>query len=364
MPMEITRIDAQQRAAVIYGPGQLRVESRPVLMPHPGEALVAIRTVGICGSDLGYLRGSSKYPVETPFVLGHEAAGVVAALGDPLEGRADHGIPVGTRVALVPGSSCGHCAQCRAGRDNLCSGVRYLGSAATNPPVDGALQSYLCLPVEQLLPIPDDVSYATAALLEPLGVAEHAVRRAEVADRSVLITGGGAIGQLLALVARSAGALEVTVCEVQERRRRLALDHGATSVVTPAEIDKRIMHEDRFDVVFDATGNVAAVELCIRAAKPGTGRVVVVGNLPSGTGFSPELVARAEIWLSATFRFPGGLERALSLITGGLDVEWLVESTAGIERVGEVLAVSELGDPPIKIQFTSNHAERWRMSAD
>lgn len=342
-----------QRKAVIFGPADIRLEMGPVPTPKAGEALVAMRTVGICGSDVAYFRGTSKYEVLDPFVMGHEAAGIIIGMGEQLPASPTTTLAIGSRVAIHPGTSCGHCVECRAGADNLCAEIRYLGSASTRPPTDGALQAYMIAPLAQFLPIPDSVSFATAALLEPLAVAEHAVHKAEVAGKSVLICGGGTIGQLLAMVARSMGAANVTVCEIQARRRFLALEHGADQVGSPVEIEDLIAQGQHFDIALDATGNEAAVALCIHALKRGTGRFIIVGNLPPKSSLPPELIARAEIWLTATFRFPGGLARALALVTSGMNVEWLVEHTALLSQIDESLARAAGNDAPIKIQITS-----------
>ncbi|MEO9096032.1 MAG: alcohol dehydrogenase catalytic domain-containing protein [Microbacteriaceae bacterium] len=351
--MEMVYGATAQRAAVLHGPGDIRVEPRAIRSPGLGQALVALRAVGICGSDVSYLRGTSKYPIPTPFVLGHEAAGVVVAVGGPRANDASDAIQVGTRVALIPGASCGRCEQCRRGADNLCKQVRYLGSAASEPPVDGALQDFITFPTEHLLRIPDDVSYATAALLEPLAVAEHAVQRGRVHGLSVLVTGGGAIGQLLALAAEAAGAREVTVCEIQQRRRQLALEHGAEHAVTPGELESKIAEGTRFDVVLDATGSPAAVELSIRAAMGGSGRIIIVGNMPPGHGLPTAMITRTELWVSGTFRFPGGLARALELVVSGVDVAWLVESTAELEQLDAAFAAATQADPPLKVHIVT-----------
>lgn len=350
----------QQRAVVVRGPQDVRVENRPMPGLEPGQALVALRRVGVCGSDVSYVRGTAKYPVVSPFVLGHEASGVVV---DVAPGQASTEVVPGARVAITPGMSCGRCERCCDGFDNLCQEVRYLGSAATTPPVDGALRDYIVVAVEQLLPIPPEVSFATAALLEPLGVAEHAVARADVVGRTVLVTGGGAIGQLLSMVALAQGASTVTISEIDDRRRDLASEHGAEAV-SPSEVERVVAAGRRYDVTLDATGSSEAVDLCLRAAKPGSGRVVIVGNLHSGEGLSAESISRSEISVTATFRFPGGLHRALDLVTGGLEVEWLVERTTSIDELARDLASAGTAASPIKLQVEfppASHPSTLRM---
>lgn len=352
----------EQRAAVVHGPHDLRVETRPRPIPEAGEALVKVSAVGICGSDIGYLNGHSKYVVKAPFVLGHEASGVIVALG-PRGGDGDEKndgameLTVGTRVALVPGSACGYCDACLAGHDNLCESAQYLGSAASDPHVDGAMQEYVCLPLARLLPVPATVSDSAAALLEPLAVAEHAVRQGDVAGSNVLVVGGGAIGQLVALAARAAGAARITVCEMQPRRRALARTHGADDAVEPAELEGRIDSGTRFDTVLDATGNPVVLQTALRATRPGGGRLIIVGNLPEGTCLPAETVRQAEIWVTATFRFPHGLDRALALVASGLDLDWLVDRRATFDDLQNALDAAALGEAPLKIHVAPTSGE-------
>lgn len=337
----------EQFAAVLHPAGDLRVERRPVPRPGPGEALVRIAAVGICGSDVAYANGTAKYEVVAPLVMGHEASGVVEAVGP---GTTAEIVP-GRRVALSPGFTCGVCELCTSGRDNLCAEVRYLGSAATVPHIEGALQEFLVMPVANLLPLPDSVSLRSAALLEPLAVALHAVRRTDVAGRSVLITGGGAIGQLVGLVARAVGAASVTVSETVAGRRESALAHGADRVLDPADAADLVASGKRFDVVFDASGHPGAVELGLRAAEPAAGQVVLVGNLPPGYGLAAHTVGRAETWVTATFRFPGGLAPALDfLVTTNLDIEWLVEHSVDLAHVQDAFNAAQQPHAPLKVQ--------------
>lgn len=344
-----------QNKAVIYRDSEIRLETGAAPRPAADEVLVEMRAVGICGSDVAYFGGTSKYSVSEPFVMGHEASAVIVDLGETTAVNHEEKWEVGARVALVPGRSCGTCNNCRTGLDNLCNEARYLGSAATRPPTNGALQTYVAVPRTHLLRLPDNVSFATGALLEPLGVAEHAVNVANVAGKTLLITGGGSIGQLIALVAKAAGARGVTLCEVHERRRQLALDHAADYSMSPHEIDAEIRRGRRFDVALDATGNEAAVDQCLRALKPRVGLLVLVGNLPRKTRISPEVIARSELSVTATHRFPGGLGRALALVKSGLQVDWLVERTAKLSEIEDALRRAGAADAPIKTQITSFH---------
>lgn len=345
---QVGKLLQSQRAAVLIKPGTLQLRPRLIPRPVPGTALVRVTTVGICGSDVAYFRGRGKYPADRPFVLGHEASGVV------VEVAGDDGPPwlvPGKHVALIPGSSCQKCARCKSGLDNLCARVTYLGSAGTEPPTDGALQEFICLPAHQLQPIPDNLPDAVAALLEPLAVAQHAVSRARVKLGNTLVIGGGAIGQLVHIAARAEGASSVILCEPIERRRDAALTHGTDAAFDPAELRSLVDRGARFDAVIDTSGNATALSLAIEATAPGTGRLVIVGTLPKNSNLRPDLIANAECWVTAIQRFPGGLSEALSLATKpGVDLEWMVERITEFDSVTSAFEAASSRNPPIKVQ--------------
>lgn len=339
-----------QHAAVLHAAGDLRLESRTVRSPGSQEALIRVAAVGICGSDVAYLNGTAKYDVNGPLIMGHEAAGVIDAVG-PGSGPEAR---LGDRVAISPSFSCGKCSLCVSGRENLCPEVRYLGSAATSPHIDGALQQFLVVPVANLLPLPASVSWKAAALLEPLAVAYHAVQRADVADRSVLITGGGAIGQLLSLAARALGAGSITMSECVSERRDAAVAHGADRALDSGDARRAVELGERFDVIFDASGHPAAVDLALCAVEPAVGRVVLVGNLPPSHKLPVHEITRVESWVTATFRFPGGLGPALGLLVdNNLDVEWLVEHSTDLYHVRDAFAAAQRSQAPLKVQVTT-----------
>ena len=279
MPL-ITSVETQT-AAVLAAAGDLQLQIRPRPVPGPGEVLVKIHTVGICGSDTAYFQGTAAYTINAPFVMGHEASGTIAELGDGVSG-----LPLGTAVAVVPSLSCGACEQCRSGFDNLCPAhpLPWLGSSHPAPrrrPAGIPRRSgHACAgPARRRHPR----GRGTAGT--PGGGPARSQEDARRGDRSVLVVGGGAIGQLTALAARSLGAASVTVTDVSGRRAGTAVEHGADLALTIEEAEAGISGGSHYDVVFDASGHPAGVELALRAARPGTGRVVLVGNLPPEPGF-------------------------------------------------------------------------------
>src|SRR5579884_1123016 len=170
----MSEIPEAMRVALLTEPGHVALAERPVPVPGPGEVLIKVEAVGTCGSDMHYFEHGriGDFVVRAPLVLGHEPAGVVVARG---EGARKH--EVGQRVSLEPGVPCLSCAQCRAGRYNLCPDMRFFAT----PPVDGAFAEYVVLNENFAYPVPDEMSFETAALIEPLSVGVWANRKGRVA---------------------------------------------------------------------------------------------------------------------------------------------------------------------------------------
>ncbi len=204
------------RAAVLVEPGLIEIHERPVPTPAPGEVLVRVSSVGVCGSDTHYYRHGrvGTFVVEAPLILGHEAAGTIAAVGS---GVADS--RVGQRVSIEPQDPDPDSAETRSGRYNLCPHMRFFAT----PPVDGALCDYVTIGAAFAHPVPDTMSDDAAALCEPLSVGIAAVRKAAVTGGArVLIAGAGPIGVVVAQVARAFGATEIVVSDPDGARRERA----------------------------------------------------------------------------------------------------------------------------------------------
>ncbi|GAA1895489.1 NAD(P)-dependent alcohol dehydrogenase [Streptomyces durmitorensis] len=338
-----------QRAAVLHGPKDLRVEERPVPAPGPGEVLVRIAAVGLCGSDLHYYAHGENGPnvLRAPTVLGHEPSGVVVAAG-PGAGHPEPGTP----VAVEPAHPCGRCALCRAGRYNLCPRGTCFGS----PPTDGALTEYLVVPEGFVHPLPASMDVRHGALIEPLAVAVHAVRRSGIApgDR-VLVTGAGPIGLLVLQVALASGAASVTVSDVAGARLRHAAELGAETVgaaeLTPDPARATALADPGgFDVALDCSGNGGALVGAIRALRPG-GTAVVVGN-PSApvTELPLAWMQRQEMSLVTAFRYAGDFPAAIALAgTGRIRLEPLVTASFPLDRADAALTAALTDRSQLKV---------------
>ena len=216
------------RVARVMAPHAMRLDDAEMPVPGSGEALVRITAVGICGSDLQYYAQGRIGELEfgAGHILGHEVAGVVEALGPGADGPLR-----GTAVAVDPAIPCGWCRFCAAGDPNFCERLQFFGS----PPRPGALQQYIAHPSRLLLPVPADWSPAATTLLEPLGVAIHAVDLGHLSvGDAVAVFGCGPIGLMIARVAQLAGARLVCATEPLPHRRAAAARFGATVALDPA----------------------------------------------------------------------------------------------------------------------------------
>ncbi|WP_435215094.1 L-idonate 5-dehydrogenase [Streptomyces sp. bgisy034] len=322
---------------VIHGRGDLRVEELPAPLPGPGQALVAVRYGGVCGSDLHYWRhgGVGDFRLREPMLLGHEVVGTVVAYGDGASGPL-----AGTAVAVHPATPCGHCPECADGRRNVCRDTRYLGSAARSPHVQGGFAARVVVPADQLRPLPAGLDPRRAALAEPLSVALHAVRRAgDVAGRHVLVTGAGPIGCLVVAAARAAGAAGVTVTDLLPAALEYARAAGAGTVVRaddpggagwPAEVD----------VAIEASGVAGGLDTCLRLVRRG-GVVVQLGMLPPGhSPFAGNLVVSREIELRGAFRFDTEFDAALELLAVEGSFDGLVTAVVPVRQAEAAFALA------------------------
>ncbi len=327
------------RAAVLYAPGDLRVEERPMPEPGPREVLVEIAAVGVCGSDVHYYEHGRIGPfvVREPLILGHESAGRVVELGSEASRHA-----VGDRVTLEPGVPCGRCRECRAGRYNLCRDVRFFAT----PPVDGAFADFVTIHEDFAFALPDSVSDVAGALMEPLSVGIWACRKAGVtAGDRVLVTGAGPIGLLAMQVALAFGATEVAISDVNELRLAAAERMGATRVLQAGSDEP-----DEVDVLIECSGHPTAVAAGIEAVRP-AGTAVLVGMGPEPTSELPvALIQTSELWVTGTFRYANTYPVALALAANErVDVGALITGHYELEDTEDALNAARTDAGSIKV---------------
>lgn len=317
------------------------VEERPDPVPGPHEVLVRVRAVGVCGSDVHYFeRGRvGSYTVDAPLVLGHEASGVVVATG-----AGATRVEVGQRVSVEPGVPDFTCAQCLAGRYNLCERMRFFAT----PPVDGAFAELVTVHEQFAHPVPDLLSDDAAALLEPLSVGLWACRKARVtAGSRVLVTGAGPVGLVAAQAALALGAAEVTVTDVNPRRLRLARDLGAThtlDVGTSPVVGSGVEP----DVLLECSGHPAAAAEGVRTVAR-AGRVVLVGMGSDEMSLPVSRLQEYELTVTGTFRYAHTWPAAIALVASGrVELDRLVTGHYGLDEVREALTVGRADPDTVK----------------
>jgi L-iditol 2-dehydrogenase len=311
------------RAARLHAVGDLRVADEPEPEPGPGTSLVRVTAVGICGSDLHWWDegaiGDAR--LTHPLVLGHEGAGVIA-----------DGPRRGERVAIDPAIPDETCRACRDGYRNLCYRIRFSGHGET----DGMLREVMAWPSGLLHPLPDGVSDADGAMLEPLGVAIHSADLGHLPFAgAAAVIGCGPIGLLLIQVLKAAGASSVLAVEPLAHRREAAARLGADQVAdSDAALD-----DAGVDVAFEAAGNDEAVGLAMASVRPG-GRVVLAG-IPGddSIGFGASLARRKGLTIAMVRRMNEVYPRAIGLAAGGVvDLGSVVTSRFGLGEVREAFA--------------------------
>lgn len=339
-------MDTSVQAVVAHAAQDLRVE--PVAAQSLGVFEVEVRVAvgGICGSDLHYYHrgGVGDFTIREPLVLGHELAGVVQRTGEAVTG-----LRAGDRVVIDPSAPCGVCRQCRRGRRNLCTDVRFLGSAARFPHAQGGFRQRLVVREEQCIPVPRGLSLERAVFAEPLAVATHALGRAgPILGRRVLVTGAGPIGLLIVLVAMRTGAESVTVTDVADAPLQVAARLGADTAINVSE-PVRIPEAD---LAIEASGVLGGLEACVTATEAG-GRAVLVGMLPPGmTPIAANRLVTGEREVVGSFRFTGEEFRAaVGMLAHGLDVAPLLSARFAMADSLDAFAVAGDRDRALKVQL-------------
>ena len=265
------------RVAQLTAPHRFDFLEQPVQEPAPGQVRVRVRAVGVCGSDLHYFSEGSIGDIECayPMVLGHEPAGVIDKLGAGVSGWSP-----GDRAAFEPALYCYHCEYCLSGRHNICANIRFLSM----PEDPGFLRDYVILPVANLLPLPDGLSFAEGTVAEPLAVALHSLEFAAVRPgETAVVFGAGPIGLLTIAALRMAGASRIWSVDPVSERRDLARKMGADAALDISEDPVAVVLRDTgrrgVDASFDCAAKNETLNQCLRTTRNG-GRVLLTG-IPS-----------------------------------------------------------------------------------
>ena len=255
---------------VMTAPHEIIFREVPTPTAGKGEVLLKMMKIGVCGSDIHVYHGKhpfTKYPV----TQGHEVSAKIVALGEGVEG-----LHVGQKVTMEPQLVCGECYPCRHGKYNLCESLRVMGFQAT-----GLASEYFAVAAEKVTPLPDNMTFNEGAMIEPLAVTVHAVKRAgDVTGQKICVLGAGSIGILLAQSAKALGAAETMITDVSDYRLELAKKCGVDHAVNTKTQDfgealVAAFGPDKADVIYDCAGNDTTINQAIRCARKGSTIILV-----------------------------------------------------------------------------------------
>lgn len=332
------------RALVFRGPWDIEVEDRPDPEPSTGEVLVEVVATGICGSDLHGYTGENgrRFPGQ---VMGHETVGRIAAVGSTGHAAAP---PVGTLVTVEPVLACGTCAACKSGQDHRCASRRIIG---VDPAISSAFADLIAVPATNVVSLPDGMPSEYGALVEPLAVGQHAVVRGKCGPAdSVLVIGGGPIGQACALAARRAGVAGVLVSEPNAGRRSLLSDIDVPAVdPTSGSLpdETREVLGAPASVVLDAVGSSRSMGDALAACEGG-GRVVLVGMQEPELVLSAYAVSIEERIVVGSYCYPSKdfHDTAAWVASAPPELARLIEGRVGWPDVPEAFRGLANGDNP------------------
>lgn len=315
------------KAAVLQGIKQLEVLDWDAVTPSPLEVVVKVKSCGICGTDQHIYHGHpGSAEVHPPIVLGHELAGVIVEVG-----AAVSNFQKGDRVSIDPNMYCGTCEYCRSNRAHLCNHLQAVGVTR-----DGGMGEYCTVPEANCYPIPAQMTFEEAALVEPLGCVLHGFKKIQLSSLSkVLIIGGGFIGQLFLQLVKKQHVDSIIVSEPAENKKKLLFQLGADEVINPMNVSKQ-----EADVVIECVGRPESMEFAVRAAAKG-GQVLLFGvSAPETTiSVSPYEIFSKELTIKGSFINPFTHEEAISLIAKKIvDVQSLISHRFTIDELPAAMA--------------------------
>jgi 2-desacetyl-2-hydroxyethyl bacteriochlorophyllide A dehydrogenase len=300
------------KAARYQGPGHFDVVTTELRPLREDEVLVDVEACGICGTDVHIVEGTSRST--PPVVLGHEYVGRIVELGKEVKGHA-----IGKRVAIDPNIACGKCFYCRRGLVHLCSSLRALGVD-----IDGGMAEYCVVPARQLYTLGEEMSPEVCAFVEPLSCAVHGIDRAGIRPGdTVVILGGGPIGQIMLQLARICGAAFTVLVEPIQHKRELGEKLGASLAVDPltADVGEALFDvaPQGADVVIECAGTPATAALSLELARRG-GTVEFFGVCPIGSAIplEPNKVYFKELTIVGSYVNPHTFSRAIALLRSGM----------------------------------------------
>ena len=310
----------------------LEVVDRPVPSVGPDDVLVRVEACGICGSDVHGYDGSSGRRIP-PIVMGHEAAGSVAAIGERVKGLAE-----GDRVTFDSTVYCGHCEYCARGEVNLCDNREVIGVSCGDYRRHGAFAEYVAVPQQIVYRLPATISFAEAAMLEAVSVALHAVRVSQISGgETALVIGAGMIGLLTLQAAKVAGCSRVLIADVDATRLNMAKQIGAEDVLHASGADLvaevlRLTNGKGVDVALEAVGRNETIDVAINCTRKG-GTVTLIGNVTADVTIPLQKVVSRQLRLQGSCASAGEYPEAIELVASGkVQVKPLITAVVALEE--------------------------------
>ncbi len=322
------------KALVLEEYNRFTYKEVPDPVPGPADVLIEVKACAICGSDVHGSDGSTGRRIPS-VIMGHEAAGLVKAVGSAV---ADY--KPGDRVTFDSTVYCGSCYFCRRGEINLCDRRQVLGVSCSDYKRDGAMAEYVVVPQHILYRLPDGVSYEQAAMVEPLAIALHAQRRANVQlNDTALVVGSGMIGLLLIQLLKIAGCGQIIAVDLQDDKLALAQKLGASAAFNPSKVDvaaqvKQLTQGRGADLAFEVVGLAASLQTALAAVKKGAA-LVLVGNLAPQADLPLQDVVTRQISLLGSCSSAGEYPDCLDLIAQKkVDVDSFISALAPLAEGG------------------------------
>lgn len=321
------------RAIQIDNPGQISISEveKPVLTL--GNAIIEVKAMGICGSDVHAYAGKSPN-VTYPIIIGHETAGIVVEIDENNE----YGIMVGDKVVLDPYMYCGECYPCSQGRTNCCESLKCLGVQTT-----GSMSEFFSHPIKQLVKVPQDMDWKSLAVAEPLVIALHAIHRCKLkSGEHIAIIGAGAIGMLIGMAAKAYGAIPIMV-DIVDERLQMARDFGIDITVNPTKSDaveeiKKITNGRMAECVAEASGSTIAIRNTLDYAAS-TGRIALTGWPNKEVELPTSVITRRELQISGSRTGVGSeFKESIDLIySGKIDATKIISKVTTFEELPEAI---------------------------
>ncbi len=320
------------KALLLSEYNHLEVTDLPMPRPAADEVLIKVGACGICGSDVHGYDGTSGRRIP-PIVMGHEAAGTVAAVGSAVRDA-----QVGDRVTFDSTIYCGKCEYCLRGEMNLCNHRQVLGVSTPDFRRAGAFAEFVTVPERVLYPLPDGVPFTAAAMIEPLAVAVHAVKLAQLPENATaVVVGAGMIGLLVLQVLREFGCSQIYVTDIDDTRLRLAEKLGATFTVNGKATNavaefQRLSSGTGADVALEAVGSTVTIQTAIDSVRKG-GSVVLIGNIAPKVEIPLQAVVSRELRLQGSAASAGEYPACIDLLArGAIKVDELISVVAPLEE--------------------------------